>query len=245
MHAEEIRHRLRFDVQRLRVAAHRLQAVDETLKALKRRLEIRAANLSSSAKRDAEPEIGGDGLVHLRFAQAQATAQLAKKATLSEVLRHSSRIALIASMAVNRWLGALGDVGSGARSPSEAMLKGHIDAGRIAHRTLVGLKPRAGLKSGCGQLACAVVVAEFTPESQLSFVEEQIEEGLDRGRRARGIRSDNDVLKAVSAALRVGAELLEKMVESAEPAAQNLLNEAELVEDKVKESFFKQFVRRS
>lgn len=231
--ASTIRATLAFDVQRLRTAARRLDAVDSGLMALKRRLEARATNLTDEARQHVEPEMGGEGAVPLRYAQAQATAELARRAKLGEVLTQVGRLSLIASMAVNRWVSALNK--ADAKVLPEFVLKGHIDAGRVAHRMLVTLRPRDKLRSGCGQLASSVLVAELVHPDNLAFVEEQIVEGLFRGRNARGLRSDEDVLSAVSRALRAGAKLLERMADKAEPAAQTLAQQAEAVESEVAE----------
>jgi len=229
--AADIRRALAFDVQRLRTAAHRLDAVDSALLTLKRKLEARAHNLTDEAAQHAEPELGGQGAVPLRYAQAQATAELARKAKLGEVLTRVGRLSMIASMAVNRWVSALQR--AHAEVLPEFVLKGHIDAGRLAHRMLVTLKPRDRLKSGCGQLASAVLVAELVHPDNLPFVEEQLIEGLYRGRNARGVASDEEVLAAASRALRAGAKLLERMADKAEPAAHDLTKEAEAIEEQV------------
>ncbi len=231
--ASDIRSVLAFDVQRLRTAAHRLDAVEGGLMALKRRLEVRATHLSDEARLHVEPEMGGEGAVPLRYAQAQATAELARKAKLGEVLTQVGRLSLIASMAVNRWVSALNRADTTVLP--EFVLKGHIDAGRVAHRMLVTLRPRDKLRSGCGQLASSVLVAELVHADNLAFVEEQIVEGLFRGRNARGLRNDDDVLAAASRALRAGAKLLERMADKAEPAAEALAEEAEAIETQVAE----------
>lgn len=229
--ASDIRRALAFDVQRLRAAAHRLDAVDRALLSLKRQLENRAFCLTDEAAQHAEPELGGKGAVPLRYAQAQATAQLARRAKLGEVLSRVGRLSMIASMAVNRWVSALGRAHTEVLP--EFVIKGHIDAGRLAHRMLVTLKPRDKLKSGCGQLTSAALVAELVHPDNLAFVEDQLMEGLYRGRNARGVNSDEEVLAAASRALRAGAKLLERMAEQAEPAAQALAHEAESIEEQV------------
>lgn len=231
MDARTIRTRLAFDVERLRTAATRLDAVEQGLTHLRKQLEARAQSLASAATSEPAVELAGDGLVQIRYAQAQATANLARRATLGEVLRHSGRLALIASMAMNRWVWAL--MALGDRGVTEAVVKGHIDAGRIAHRMLATLRPKDKLKSGCGQITSAVVVAEFVAGEQARFVAEQIEEGLHRGRRAIGVRTDDDVLDAASRALRAGALLLESMSASAEPAAEDLRRTANGIEAEV------------
>lgn len=226
-----VRQRLAFDVERLRGAASRIERVDEALARLKRELEHRATALAGQATSRVLPELGGDGLFQIRHAQAQATAELARRATLGEVLAHSGRLALIASMAVSRWVSALAQLG---RSPhAEVVIKGHIDAGRLAHRMLVTLRPQDDLKSGCGQVASAVVVAELVHQDNLAFVSEQIEEGLVRGQSARGVHSPEDVVAAASRALRSAASLLERMAKDAEPAALDLSRRADEVEAEV------------
>lgn len=228
LNAKDIRDRLSFDVGRLRAAGNRMERVDEALRRLKKQLEERAGVLSGEALGRGKPELAGDGLVHLRYAQAHATAELARRAALGEVLQHSGRLALIACMAVSRWIWALRTL----EEPGVPVLvvKGHIDWGRLAHRMLVTLSPKEQLRSGCGQLASAVVVAEFAHEAHAGYVVEQIEEGLDRGRSARGVQDEADAVSAASRALRVSADLLERMLETAEPAARDLALEAETVE---------------
>lgn len=232
--AADIRAALAFDTQRLRSAAVRLSAADHALTQLERKLEARAVTLSGEARATAEPELGGDGTVQLRYAQAQATAHLARRAKLGEVLGRVGQLSLIASMAVNRWVGALERAHRGVQP--EYVLKGHIDAGRVAHRMLVTLRRKDRLKSGCGQLASAVLVADLVHPDNLAFIEEQILEGLHRGRNARGVRSDADVIAAASRALRAAAELLESMAAKAEPAVEALRAEAEAVEAAVAEA---------
>ncbi|MEM7675204.1 MAG: hypothetical protein AAF449_04275 [Myxococcota bacterium] len=229
--ADQIRARLAFDVERLRTAAYELDRIDGALRTLKRRLERRVLTLTEEATCEHDAEIHGSGSVFIRYAQAQATAQLARRAALGEVLQHTGRLSLIASMAVSRWLSALVELGE--RRSTASIIKAHIDAGRIAHRTLATLKPSADLRSGCGQITSAAMVAEFVHPDDLHLVNEQLEEGLFRGRRARGIAGDDDVIAAASRALRTGADLLERMVRKAAPAADELLAQADEVESKV------------
>lgn len=237
--ADEIRSALAFDVQRLRSAATRLELVDAALLRLRQDLEHRTHVLTGEGTHQERPELGGDGTVAVRYAQALATAQLAKKAKLGEILGKVGvgQLALIASMAVSRWVGALHRVAHQAHP--DYVLKGHIDAGRLAHRMLATLRPRDKLKSGCGQLASAVVAAELVHADNLPFVKEQIVEGLIRGRSARGIHTDADVIAAVSRALRAAASLLESMAETAEPAVRALTTQAERVEASVAEALDK------
>lgn len=226
--AMEIRKRLGFDVDRLRVAAVRLEQVDELLGTLRWRLEARARNLATEAMAGATPIFEGDGRVQIWSAQAQAIAHLAARAALGEVLRSSSRLALIAAMAVSRWVAALKLLSR--EETSEAAIRAHIEAGRVAHRLLSMLRPHDHLRSGTGQLTSAVVVAEFAHAANHDDVAEQIEEGLFRARAARGVRSEEEAVSAASRALRAGAELLESMADRAEPGARALLAEAENVE---------------
>src|SRR5258708_3217337 len=104
--ASEVRSRLHFDVERLRQAAHRLEKIDHQLTSLRRGLETRAAHLAREAM-SSGPTHAGEGIVQIRRSQAQATAHLAKRAALGEVLRSSSPLALIAAMAASRWVGSL------------------------------------------------------------------------------------------------------------------------------------------
>jgi hypothetical protein len=221
-----VRKKLSFDVERLRAAALRLEGVDARLSELRSQLEARARHLSQEA-REQGPEDG----VHIRRSQAHATAHLAKRAQLGEVLCSSSPLSLIAAMAASRWVGALKQLSE--KKTSESTVRAHIEAGRIAHRLLGVLKPRAGIRSGVGQLVSSVVVAELAHAENAIFVSEQIEEGLDRARAARGVSSIDDAIEAASRALRVGAELLESMADRAEPASRLLINEADHVEEKI------------
>ncbi|MBK6684458.1 MAG: hypothetical protein IPG45_08280 [Deltaproteobacteria bacterium] len=227
---EALRARLSFDVQRLGVAALRLGQVDSGLLRLRQNLERRALCLSEEAKHGG-PELHGDGRVQLGYAKAQATAELARRATLAQVVGNPGGLSLIAAMAVGRWVSALQALGN--QGAPLSVIKGHIDAGRIAHRMLRTLRPKAQLLSGCGQLTAAVVVADFVHPDAAPFVAEQIEEGLYRGRNAPGVDTDEDVLAAASRALRAGAELLEQMADRAEPALGVLLQQAEGVEAEV------------
>jgi hypothetical protein len=227
----EVRARLAFDVARLRDAARRLEAVDRDLLALRAGLERRARELAGEGTSPVVPELGGTGQAQLRYAQAQATAELARRAALGEVLRHGHRLALVASMAVGRWLAALGELG---RAPQpDAVVKGHIDAGRLAHRILASLRPGDRLLSGCGQLTSAAVVADLVHPANAAFVLEQLEEGLYRGRHARGVGSDLEVVAASSRALRAAARLLTAVEAQAGPAAASLAVQAEGLEARV------------
>jgi len=224
--AREVRERLGFDVERLRAAAQRLEGVDAKLGELRRRLEARAAHLAEEAM-----NVSSGGTVQLRRSQAHATAHLAKRAALGEVLCSSSPLSLIAAMAASRWVGALKAL---ARAKaSEAALRAHIEAGRVAHRLLAVLRPKGGVKSGVGQLTSAVVVAELAHPANSAFVDEQIEEGLDRARSARGVRDADEAIEAASRALRAAAELLESMADRAEPEAERLTLEADRVEERI------------
>lgn len=180
-------------------------------------------------------ELGPVDRVPLRAAQAQATAELARRAALREVLRHSGALSLVAAMAVSRWVEAILASAGGAGDVERrvSMAKGHIDAGRLAHRMLATLRRGRGLRSGCGQLVCAVVVAELASPGIEEFLAEQIDDGWVRALAARGVHDDRGVLAAASAALRQGAELLEGMAEGAEPAARELVARAEGVEQEI------------
>ncbi len=237
----DVRQRLAFDIERLAQAAHRMERVDAMLSDLKRRLEARASKLANEATDTESPELAGDGLIHIRYAQVHATAELARRATLGDVLRHSSRISLIASMAVTRWVNALREL---SQAPAhERAIKGHIDAGRLAYRTLKVLRPKEGLKAGCGHLTAAVVVAEFVHADNQPFLEDELEVALDRARVARGVDDDDDAVQVGSRAIRAGAELLEQMAATAEPAAEELLHRAEDVEQEVQRTLLSRIGR--
>jgi hypothetical protein len=227
----DVRQRLAFDIERLASAAHRMERVDGMLSNLKRRLESRASKLADDATDHEHPELDGDGLIHIRYAQAHATAELARRATLGDVLRHSGRLSLIASMAVTRWVNALRVLSTAPAN--ELVIKGHIDAGRLAYRTLKVLRPKDGLKAGCGHLTASVVVAEFVHAEDGPFIDDELEVALGRARVARGIAGDEEAVQIASRAIRAGAELLEHMAATAEPAAAELLARAEDVEQEV------------
>jgi hypothetical protein len=228
----EVRRRLAFDIERLAAAADRMERVDAQLHALRRHLQDRACSLSEGATGVERPE--SDGLIHIQYAKAQATAELARKATLRDVLTHSGALSLIASMAVTRWVAALREL---TKAPAaELQIKAHIDTGRLAYRTLSVLRPKHGLLTGCGHLTSAVVVAEFVHPDDAPFIEDELEVALDRGRTARGIGTIEDVVTVASKAIRAGAELLESMALEAEPAAADLLAKADAVEATVEAS---------
>ncbi len=229
--AQQIRSRLAFDVERLRAAARRLECIDDDLRRLKRALERRVESLTGEATTEGDAEIHGSGVVQIRYAQAQATAQLARRAALGEILQHSGRLSLISAMAVSRWMAALKELG--VKPAGRPIIKAHIDAGRIAHRMLATLKPQADLRSGCGQLTSAAMVAEFVHPEDLPLIFEQLQEGLYRGHQARGVETEEDVIEAASRALRAGASLLEHKADEAEPAVNDLLSQAEGVEARV------------
>lgn len=235
--AAALRARFRLDIARLRQSATKLRTVDGDLRALKHRLERRAAELRDEAGSASEHHLddtpGPVSRLPIRMAQAQATAELARRAALGELLRHANALALVCTMAVSRWIEAIErPPGEGARSESrrQALAKGHIDAGRVAHRTLAMLRRGRGLESGCGQLVCALVVSEIAPPGLERYLDEQIEEGFARASRSRG---DEAVYAAVSAALREGARLLESMAERAGPGASELLRQADDIEARV------------
>ena len=227
--AREVRTRLRFDVDRLRDAAWRLERVDSSLSQLRRHLEARARHLSRDATDENKPELEGRGGVHLLYAQASATAQLARKASLGEILSTTS-LSLIASMAVSRWLWALRAAGHEPRGPK--VVKAQIEGGRIAYRTLAALRGKKGLVAGMGQLAASVIVAELVHADDRRHVEVELVAALARADRAADELGE-DVMAAASLAIREAAELLEKMAAKAEPAIQRLLEEADQVESRV------------
>lgn len=231
--ASSVRARLRFAVENLRRAGLRTQAVDAGLSRLRQMLEQRAGVLREAAL----DEDGASGLEHasllrMRSAQAQAVVHLARRAALQDILRSEARLVLVASMAVSRWIAALSELSSAPAS--ERVIRSHIDAGRLAHRMLVTLRPRAGLRSGCGQLTSATVVAEFVHPENLQCVEDEIEEGLFRGHRlARSVSSESLALQASARALGEASALLGRVADRAEPALEALLLRARTVETEV------------
>ena len=228
MMGREVRGRLRFDVDRLRDAAWRLERVDEALGQLRRHLEARARALSYDATAEGRPELANGG-VHLLYAQAAATAQLARKAALGEILSTTS-LSLIAAMAVSRWLWALRSAGHEPRGPT--VVRAQIEGGRVAYRTLAALRRKKGLVAGMGQLASAVVVAELVHRDDHRHVEVELAHAIARGEKAAAAL-DEDLMASASLAIRDAAELLERMAARAEPAIQRLLEEADEVEARV------------
>jgi hypothetical protein len=226
--SSEVRTRLRFDVERLRAGSGRLVEVETRLWVIRDRLEERAEELSRRAMASSLPEI------RLWFAQAQAAAELARTATLHSILRPTGRFALVTAMAVNRWVHALQSL---SESPvNEATIHRHVQAGRLAHRTLRTVRPRSGMRKYCGVLTSAVVVAEFVHPDNTDLVEARIEAGLQRAR-LDPRRSDEAILDAVSAALRTGARVAEMVADRAEPRTQALAERAESVESEVAARF--------
>lgn len=229
MLGNEVRARLRFDVDRLREAAWRLERVDESLGQLRRHLEARARTLSRDATAEGKSELSGVGGVHLLYAQASATAALARKASLGEILSTTS-LSLIAAMAVSRWLWALRAAGHEPRGPT--VVRAQVEAGRIAYRTLAALRRKKGLVAGMGQLASAVVVSELVHKDDQVHVAAELTAAVARADRAAENLGE-DLMEAASQAIRDAAELLERMAARAEPAIQHLLEEADEVEARV------------
>ena len=87
-----------------------------------------------------------------------------------------------------------------------------------------------------GRLTSAVVVAEFAHPDDAEWVDVEIEHGLYHARFARRIHSADEALAAASAMLREAAYLLERVASVAEPAIDELLDEADTVEAAVEAS---------
>ncbi len=230
----EVRDRLAFDVARLAEAAKRLQGVDEALFALKQRLEARASVLAEEAIGSAD-----GAMPQIRHAQAQAIAQLARRAALTEVLRSTTALPLIAAMAVGRWVGALDGLCRAAAG--ERAVRLHVDAGRVACRILRTLRRSQGLAKGVGRLTSAVVVAEFVHPEDAALVDVEIEHGLYEARFSPSIQGPDAALAAASATLREAAYLLERMASRAEPAVDAILDEADTVEEDVEAELSRSF----
>jgi hypothetical protein len=218
-----VEERLGFDVERLRAAAARLSHLEEALDGFRRHLEVRARHLARDASDRARSE-------PIRAAQAQATAHLARRAVLLEVLSPSTALSLIAAMATRHWVSALRGIAQTPRG--EAMIRGHVETGRIAYRVLLSIRRNRGLVPGVGQLASAAVVAGFAHPADRTFVDEQLEEGLFRAR-GDGLRAEDDALASASLALREAALVLELLAKDAEPKIQKLLEEADGLEHKI------------
>lgn len=228
---ERIQTHLRFDVERLRASAQRLFEVETHLWKLRDHLETRAQRLRVQAMDAGAAELGGSASrTQVWYAQAQAAAELAKTATMQGILRPNGRLALIAAMALNRWVNALQSL---SEAPvSEAVIARHVQAGRLAHRTLRTLKPNSGMRRYCGVLTSSLVVSEFVHPDNEAQIREEIQKGITRAKLDRH-RSDEVILEAVSAALRTGARLAESTAEKAEPKARELAAQAERVESDV------------
>lgn len=209
------------EVKRLAEASASIDLLDQALIALGGGLRRRLSQLRADCLSPVQA-----GVIHLKNAEAQRAAELARRATLGEILKRSGRLKLIAAMAVSRWLKALSSLK--ARDLSEAEVKAHVDAGRIAHRCLVSLRPAYGLQSGAGQLTASVVVAGFLSEAQAPLIEAQLLSGLRRASQAMG--SEEAALEAVRRALLSGEALLLKMVEEAKPVAADLMAQAAAID---------------
>ncbi|NJK89556.1 MAG: hypothetical protein HC923_09250 [Myxococcales bacterium] len=133
-------------------------------------------------------------------------------------------------MAIGRWVASLQSLSEAPSS--ETVVHQHVRAGRLAHRTLRTVMPKSGMRRYCGLLTSAVVVAEFVHPVDEARVERHIGAGIARANLRPG-RTPEQILAAVSAALRTGARLLESMVERAEPAARTLAARAETIEAEV------------
>lgn len=226
--AKAIRARLAFDIERLRSSARRIEIVDAALVGLKMRLESRALTISEAAH---NPVVADRVVPRVRYAQAHAVAQLARRAALAEILQSSSALPLVASMAVARWVMALATLAPAPRG--EGAVKLHVEAGRVACRVFKTLRRGRGLRSGVGRLTSAVVVAEFLHPDDVPWAEIEIDHGLHSARFSRSIHSSEEALAAASAFLREAASILERVAERAEPAVDALLARAEVIEDEV------------
>ncbi|MEM1023227.1 MAG: hypothetical protein AAF627_14680 [Myxococcota bacterium] len=228
---QRIQTHLRFDVERLRASAQRLFEVEAHLLRLRDHLEHRAQGLRVQAMDAGAAELGGSASrTQIWYAQAQAAAELAKTATMQGILRPNGRLALVAAMALNRWVAALQSLSEGP--VSETVIFRHVQAGRLAHRTLRTLKPQSGMRRYCGVLTSSLVVSEFVHPGNAGHVAQEMKRGIERAKLDRR-RSDEVILEAVSAALRTGARLAESTAEKAEPKARELAARAERVESDV------------
>lgn len=222
----DLRAGLALELRRLRAASARLEAVDDQLSQLRAELQPRIRRLRAEA---VQPRAAA--VVQLRSAQAQAAAELARQAALGEVLAHSGRLSLISAMAVRRWLTALTQLS--APGAPEASIRAHIEAGRIAHRCLVSLRPRAQLRSGLGLLTAAVVVSSFVHEDRRAYLDAELRRGLDRATRVGGCEDAVEAAAGVRRALQAGTELMNRLADRAAPAAQALVARAEGLEERV------------
>ncbi|MGF1509523.1 MAG: hypothetical protein ACFB9M_08480 [Myxococcota bacterium] len=232
----EVRLRLRFDIERLRTSSTRLVHVESRLWLIRDRLQSRARELTQQAMDSAFPTQRDEHPPRrqLWVAQARAAAELAHSATLQSIVRPSGRFAFVTAMAVNRWVAAL--QGLSDNPVTEGVVERHVQAGRLAHRTLRTLRPRSGMRKYCGVLTSAVVVAEFVHPENREHVDAKIVAGLRRAR-LDPKRSDEVILEAVSAALRMGARVAEVVADAAEPRTQELAARAESVEADVAAQF--------
>ena len=228
---EHVRSRLGFGVSRLANAATRLEDIDIALYQLKCRLEDRAQKLAEEG--NAMDDVPGSyGEKRIRLAQAHATAQLARRAVLTETLRSRRRaISVMAALAVSRWVSALRQISPEPVGHRKTRL--HIESGRIACRVLRSVRRGRGLKEGVSLLGSALVVAEFVHPDDYATAEKSIEDGLHRARFSRAIHSQEQAIEACSLLLGEAAHILEQIAERAEPAVDHLLAESTRVESDV------------
>lgn len=226
-----IRAQLKFDVERLRDAAWRLERVDDALGALRRHLEVRAERLAREPgvglKEPPPPSEGSR-----RYAQAVAVGALARRATIREVFSKDS-VSLVAAMAAGRWLSTMRSLGLAPRGTR--LVEAQVEAGRVAYRMLAALRRREGVVAGLGQLVAAVVVAELVHDTDRAVIAREIDEGLARGHRVTGL-DDVELVRACSRALREAASLLERLARRAEPSVRRLLEEADGIEREAAEA---------
>jgi hypothetical protein len=205
-----------------------------------RRLRLARESLRSNSRGWAKigvdlkhPELGGTERVQLLYAKAHASALLARRAGLRELLSSAADgLALVSSMATSRWVASLQGL---RRYPhGDALVRPHIEAGRVAYRVLRSVRRNLTHVAGLGQLTSSLVVLEFVHPKDADYVAAQLEEGLRRARHNRGSEeTDEDLFGYCSAALREATLILESVADRSEPLVVDLVGEADQLEAEI------------
>lgn len=225
-----LRARFRFDITRLRSAAVRVDEVDRRLRLARESLGIRSRAFAKLGLDLERPELGGTERVQLLYAKAHAAALLARRAGLRDLLSSAADgLALVSSMATSRWVASLHGL---RRYPhGDALVRPHIEAGRVAYRVLRSVRRSLTHVEGLGQLTSALVVLEFVHPKDEAYVAAHVLEGLSRARsnRAPG-QTDEMLFGYCSAALREATLILEAVADRSEPLVAGLVGEADQLE---------------
>ena len=227
---QALRTRFRFDVARLRAAAVRVDEVDRQLKLAREGLSLRSGHWAKLALDLRLPESEGPEPVQVLYAKAQAASLLARRAGLRDLLATAvDGLAVVSSMATSRWVSSL--QGLGRYPHGEALVRPHIEAGRVAYRVLRSVRRVLEHVEGLGQFTSALVVAEFVHPRDADYVAGHLREGLRRARaHAAPNQSDEVLFGYCSDALREATFLLESVADRSEPLARALVGEADGLE---------------